>query len=170
MKPRIAYFLIALFAVALVMGAAGCATRKNTEVRERIEYRDSISYVQETIIDTVYVPERSVSGQVHIDDLKRDTSRTFTGKDIRATVRYIDNYIEVECNADSLMQLLISTREKLYKAESVDNTSTSVTEKTITVKVWPWRLILALSAVIVVLVLILYFNNSFKKFISWIRK
>ena len=139
-------------------------------MRERLVYRDSISYEKETIIDTVYVPERSVSGQVHIDDLKRDTSHTFTGNDIRATVRYIDNYIEVECNADSLMQLLVSTREKLYNAKRVENTSTSVTETTKIVKVWPWLLILALSAVIAVLVLILYFNNSFKKFISWIRK
>ena len=154
----------------MVLAAAGCATKRNVEMREKIVVKDSISYSFIQTIDTVYVPQREVTGSVNLDDLKRDTTRSFQGRDIRATVRYINNSIEVECFADSIMNLLVTTREKLFNLESKNESSTSVTETVKIVKEYPWRLIFILSAIILCLIAALYFNNHLKKFISWIRK
>ena len=154
----------------MVMAASGCATKRNTEVRERVVNRDSVSYVFKQTIDTVYLPERSISGKVHIDELKRDTTRTFQNRDMTATVRYVNNYIEVDCITDSLMQLLISNQEYGFKLREDIESMSSVTETVKIVKEYPWRLIIILSAIILCLIAALYFNNHLKKFISWIRK
>lgn len=171
MKKTTAYLIIACWVFLMVLAAGGCATkRQSNEVRERIVTRDSVSYIRETVIDTVHVPARQVSGGVSLDQLKRDSSAAFTGKDIKATVRYVNNYIEVDCYADSLEQLVLSMREQWFSIREDVERMQTVTEKVIEVKVYPWRLILVLILTITVLVLTLIFSNKIKSLLSWIRK
>jgi hypothetical protein len=140
----------------LVLLFASCKTAKSTQISQA-KQKDSVSYVERVIVDTLKIPGDKIEIKIPCDDLKY---QSFSKGRAKVKVEPKGNWYVITASCDSIEKLLISKeKETIRLSEKLkNNDSQKVVGLTQLQSFW----IVMGKAFMVLLIIILGW-----KFISW---
>jgi hypothetical protein len=95
----------------LVVLFASCKTVKNTQISQE-KQKDSISYVERVIVDTLKIPGDKIEIKIPCDDLK---SQSFSKGRAKVKVEPKGNGYVITASCDSIEKLLISKEKEIIR-------------------------------------------------------